>query len=598
MVSRREKIKRQYYRIKESVFHAQVELLTDESLLMSPREVEKTLKKYQDDSIYNEFLFQDRVPDTTALSDWGISRAGYEEFFKRHLTSFGFGINKGYVRKKARKNVSSDNQSEKSPRYNIKKLIPRKNKENNQCDESGLSDDESPVEISRKRRLPKKLKKSRKSSESILRGTNSRLEGNASRHSLDCVNKSATRASSTDTTVQQKVSDRKMMKIKVLDKSLQRNSEHLDDNLSKDYSSSLRVKEEEEEDNDEEEEDENEDKSNVIVDNNSRKKKSIFALKKRKNSARKLKQESSQTDELVGQESDEELHRYSVSPLKPNGHIAESIKAELNGLLRKSKLLVDEKLRENMQMKLLHSKKVQSLMNSLKRTPQQSIYLQLSKNSRKLSPCLSENRLSIESKDDSMMSRISSDIYETCVQESWYNSHTSPHSGMTSFKTSKNGATTGDKSLPLAGGGLLHDEDNSKTNLKLACARAAVERRIQRELGSDFRLPQVKSNSSPALRDSAKSQVSVVNSVDKYKDVPRGILPFRLSVYDDDAENIDHGICIDSGNRLSDIPRRITRSHTTDWNDEDVSDQKQSQKHFTKGKNNELAKMSCVLSAS
>lgn len=608
MVSRREKIKRQYYRIKESVFHAQVELLTDENLPMSPREIEKILKKYQDDSIYNEFLFQDRVPDTTILSDWGISRAGYEEFVKRHLT-FGFGskhsvfgvqqrpiVSKGYVRKKARKNVSSDNQCEKSPRYNIKKLIPRKNKENNQCDESACSDDEIPVEIHRKRRLPKKVKKSRKNSESILRGTNSTLEENENRHSVDCINKSMTHTSSMDTATQQKVSDRKMMKIKLLDKSLPQNSEHLDDSFSKDYSSSLRVKEEEEE----HEEDENEDKSNVIVDN-SKKKNRIFALKKRKKSAQKLKQEGSQTDELAGQESDEEIHHYSVSPLKPNGHIPESVKAELNGLLIKSKLLVDEKLRENMQMKLLHSKKVQSLMNGLKRTPQQSIYLRLSKNSRKLSPSLSENCLTIESKDDSMMNRISSDIYETCVQGNWYNKHTSPHSGITSFKISKNGSTTSDKPLPLAGGGLLHTEDSGKNIRKLSCSRSSADRRVRRKLDSDLGSCTVNdtlSDSSAALRDNSKSQVSIVNSVDNYKDMSRAVLQSRLSVYDDDSENIDHGICIDSVNRLSDIPRRITRSHTTDWNDEDVSDQKQSQKHISKGKTNELAKMSYVLSAS
>lgn len=595
MVSRREKIKRQYYRIKERVFQAHVDLLTDESLQMSPREVEKLLKKYQDDSIYNELLFQDREPDTTALSDWGISRAGYEDFIKRHLT-FPFGnkhtlfgaqqkpaVSKGSVRKKARKTISSDDQCEKSPQYSIKKLVPRKNKENNQCDESVLSDDdddESPVEIRRKRSLPKKARKSRKRSRNILKRTNLSLAENENQPSIDGVDANVTLSPSTDiVSVQhQKLSRRKMMKIKVLDKSLSKNSEPLDDSFSKDYSSSVRkVKEEE---------DENEDKSNVIVNNNnnnSRKRNRIFAFKKRKNA--KQKQEASQTDERVGQESDDELHRYSVSPLKLNGHIPENVKVELNGLLRTSKLLVDEKLRENVQMKLLHSKKVQSLMNGLKRTPEQSIFLRLSKNSRKLSPCLSENRL--ESKDDSIISRLSSDIYESCVQENWYNNHSSTHS---------------DKPIPLTSGGLLHTEASDKNIRKLSCSRTSSDRRVRRKLDSDMDSCQVNDalsdSSSPALRDSAKSHVSAVNSVDNYKDVSRAVLQSRLSVYDDDSENIDHGICIDSINRLADIPRRITRSHTTDWNDEDISDQKQSQKHFSKGKTSELSKMSYVLSAS
>ncbi|GAB1599624.1 hypothetical protein Ahia01_000239700, partial [Argonauta hians] len=155
MVSRREKMKRLYYRMKERVFQVQVQLLTSDKLQqqqlqqqtppttpvstptttttttnttgsiasssststtttttttsatttttaitttttatastattaaattaaatsLSAREVSKLLAKCRDSSVYGAYLTQDHVPDTTVLSNWGVSRVGYE----------------------------------------------------------------------------------------------------------------------------------------------------------------------------------------------------------------------------------------------------------------------------------------------------------------------------------------------------------------------------------------------------------------------------------------------------------------------------------------------------------------------------------------
>lgn len=55
MISKREKNKRQLFKLKEGVFHAQIRVLTDPDLNLSAREAEKVRQDYYFDSIYSDY---------------------------------------------------------------------------------------------------------------------------------------------------------------------------------------------------------------------------------------------------------------------------------------------------------------------------------------------------------------------------------------------------------------------------------------------------------------------------------------------------------------------------------------------------------------
>ncbi|KAH9519892.1 Protein Jade-1 [Bulinus truncatus] len=55
MISKREKTKRQFFRLKEAVFHCQVQVLTDPDLNLSAREAEKIRLEYHFDSLYSNY---------------------------------------------------------------------------------------------------------------------------------------------------------------------------------------------------------------------------------------------------------------------------------------------------------------------------------------------------------------------------------------------------------------------------------------------------------------------------------------------------------------------------------------------------------------